>query len=316
MKNWKPGTAQETLRARAALLADLRRFFAERGVLEVDTPLLGSSTATDVYIDSFAVFDTTPAIPVTQYLQTSPEFAMKRLLAAGSGAIYQLGKVFRRGESSPRHNPEFTLLEWYQPGYSLTELMDEVEILLQAVLACGPIARLSYRELFQQHLHFDPHRMSPEALRNYARARIDFGSDDFSATDYLQMLLAQCIEPELPEFCFIYDYPVAQAALARIETDAEGQAVARRFELFGRGMEIANGYFELTASEEQRIRFESDNARRAALGLTQYPIDELLLAALDSGLPACSGVALGVDRLLMLLLGVDDIRQVISFTNS
>lgn len=313
MNDWRPGTAQETLRARADLLATLRRFFAERAVLEVETPLLAATTATDVYIESFAVPDPSASPPVTRYLQTSPEFAMKRLLAADSGAIYQLGKVFRRGESSARHNPEFTLLEWYRPGFSLADLMAEVETLLQSVLGCGPIARLSYRELFQQHLQFDPHQISAEDLRELARASIDFGSDDLSSTDYLQLLLASVIEPALPEFCFIYDYPVAQAALAQIGDDAQGQAVARRFELFGKGMEIANGYFELTASAEQRARFEADNARRAGLGLTQYPVDEKLLAALDAGLPACAGVALGVDRLLMLLLGAQDIRSVISF---
>lgn len=313
MVDWKPVATQETLRARADLLARLRSFFAARAVLEVDTPLLAPTTATDVYIDSFDVVDPTPPNPVTRYLQTSPEFAMKRLLAAGSGAIYQVGKVFRRGETSPRHNPEFTMLEWYRPGFTLTDLMDEVEALLQSVLACGPIARHSYRDLFQQYLQFDPHGIDADALRSLARARIEFGSDDLTATDYLQQLLGHVIEPALPEFCFIYDYPVAQASLAALEHDDKGQQVARRFELFGRGMEIANGYFELTDSTEQRARFENDNARRVRLGLPTIPIDERLLAALAAGMPSCAGVALGVDRLLMLSLGAQDIRDVLSF---
>lgn len=314
MTDWKPGAALDRLQDRARLLAGIRQFFAEREVLEVETPLLAGSTATDVYIQSFSVTDPAHSQSNPRYLQTSPEFAMKRLLAAGSGPIYQLCKAFRAEESTRLHNPEFTMLEWYRPGYSLAELMDEVAQLIITVLSCKKIERISYRELFLTHLHFDPHQIDFHDLRDLARRKIEFSSDGLSATDYLQQLLAHCIEPELPEFCFIYDYPVAQAALAATGLDESKQLVAHRFELFGKGMEIANGYFELTNGQEQRQRFAADNARRRQLQLPEYPVDEKLLAALDSGLPSCAGVALGIDRLLMLKTGATDIRDVISFT--
>lgn len=314
MTDWKPGAALDQLKERALLLATVRQFFADREVLEVETPLLAHSTATDVYIQSFPVTNPAAGRSRPLYLQTSPEFAMKRLLAAGSGPIYQLCKAFRAEESTRLHNPEFTMLEWYRPGYSLTELMDEVEQLLRAVLSCKQIERCSYRELFLTHLQFDPHQIAVADLRDLARGKIEFSSDELSATDYLQQLLAHCIEPALPQYCFIYDYPVAQAALAATGLDESKQLVAHRFELFGNGMEIANGYFELTDGQEQRQRFAADNARRRLLQLPEYPVDEKLLAALASGLPACAGLALGIDRLLMLKVGATDIRDVISFT--
>ena len=314
MTDWQPGASLDTLRMRAALLASIRNFFAARNILEVETPLLAPTTGTDIYIQSYVVADTSAKNNQARFLQTSPEFAMKRLLATGSGPIYQLCKAFRQEETSTRHNSEFTMLEWYRPGFSMFNLMDEVEALLQKVLECEAITRISYRDLFLQHLQFDPHQINFDDLRELARTRIDFSSDDLSATDYLQMLLAKFIEPVLPEYCFIYDYPIAQSALARIDRDDTGTEVARRFELFGKGMEIANGYFELTDANEQRKRFEHDNSKRKQLGLPEYPVDEKLLAALASGIPPCSGVALGLDRLLMLQLGLDDIRQAISFS--
>lgn len=314
MTDWKPGAALDRLQDRAQLLAAIRQFFSARNVLEVETPLLAHSTTTDVYIQSFAVTDVAKHQANPAFLQTSPEFAMKRLLAAGSGPIYQMCKAFRAEESTRLHNREFTMLEWYRPGFSLSALMDEVEQLILETLRCKTIERISYRDLFLNHLEFDPHQISFPELRSYARRKIAFTADDLTATDYLQQLLAQCIEPALPEFCFIYNYPVEQAALATIGSDESGQEVALRFEFFGKGMEIANGYFELTDATQQRQRFETDNARRRELQLPEYPIDEKLLAALASGLPACAGVALGVDRLLMLQTGATDIREVISFT--
>ena len=313
MADWKPAASLEQLQNRAALLQSIRQFFAVRDVLEVETPLLGRSTATDTYIQSFVASD--PARPQTHsfYLQTSPEFAMKRLLAAGSGPIYQVCKAFRLEESTRTHNPEFTMLEWYRPGFSLTDLMDEVAQLLQTTLACADVARISYRELFEEHLDFDPHQITDEDLQRVARSRIDFGTNELTATDCLQQLLAQCIEPNLPEYCFIYHYPVAQAALAVVAEDEQSQPVAQRFELFGRGMEIANGYLELTDEQEQRRRFTADNARRKAAGLPEIPVDEALLAALGEGLPACAGVALGVDRLLLLQTRLTNISDVLSF---
>lgn len=317
MLHWKPEAALNRLHDRAQLLVAIRQFFAARNVTEVETPLLTSTTGTDVHLQPFEVpVPGTGSARSSLFLQTSPEFAMKRLLAAGSGSIYQVCKAFRAGDSSRTHNQEFTMLEWYRVGFSLSDLMDEVSELMTATLHCGPIERLSYRALFMQFLGFDPHTITIDDLRAVAHSKISFSDTSHTATDYLQQLLAQCIEPLLPEFCFIYHYPVAQAALAATTVDSSGQQVAERFELFARGMEIANGYYELTDVDEQRERFLADNRRRQTLSLAEYPLDENLLAALAHGLPQCAGVALGVDRLLMLKTGEKDIRKVLTFVGA
>jgi len=314
MADWKPGASANNLRARAEILANIRQFFADNNVLEVETPLLARTTATDVYIQSLEIANPLIDVPETLYLQTSPEYAMKRLLGSGAGPIYQICKAFRQGESSNRHNPEFTILEWYQPGYTMDDLMQQVEQLVDTLLAYGRIPRLAYRELFQEHLHFDPHTISLESLKDVASRRMELSGGQLSKTDYLQLLLAKSIEPVMPASCFIYDFPIDQSALAVIENDETGEAVAKRFELFCGGMEIANGYFELVDPAEQRKRFESDRQTRKSLSLPEYPIDEKLLAALEHGIPQCSGVAVGIDRLVMLVTGATDIRAVLSFT--
>ncbi len=314
MADWKPGASADNLRARAEILANIRQFFANKNVLEVETPLLARTTATDVYIQSLKIVDQLVDAPEPFFLQTSPEYAMKRLLGSGAGPIYQICKAFRQGESSNRHNPEFTMLEWYQPGYSMEDLMEEVEQLIDSILASGRIPRLTYRELFQEHLDFDPHSISLKSLKDVTKKHMELSSDQLSKTDYLQLLLANSIEPVMPANCFIYDYPVDQCALAVIENDEVGESVAKRFELFCGGMEIANGYFELVDPVEQRTRFETDRQSRKSLSLPEYPIDEKLLAALEHGIPQCSGVALGIDRLVMLATGSTDIRDVLSFT--
>ncbi len=313
MPDWRPTAKPELLRLRADVLARIRRFFAERNVLEVETPLLAPATVTDLHIDSIPAGVEIKGSPQTFYLQTSPEYAMKRLLAAGSGACYQICKSFRQGDAGARHNPEFTMLEWYRPDFSLEELMDEIEQLLREFLPQASIPRLSYRELFRQHLEIDPHRIKLEALRRLTRKRLPVDAAELDATDCLQLLLGQVIEPELPEYCFVHDYPAAQAALARIETDSEGEPVARRFELFCRGMELANGYNEETDGKVLQARFEGDRQRRAELGRAVPEIDEKLLAALKHGLPACTGVAFGIDRLLMALSGAESITEVLTF---
>lgn len=302
------------LRARAELLAKLRAFFAERKVLEVETPLLAKATASDLHIQSWRTENLWGQKKQPLYLQTSPEYAMKRLLASGCGAIFQLGKAFRFEEISDRHNPEFTLLEWYQPDYSLSMLMDEVEALLKSVTALKDIKRFSYRELFQQALAIDPHSISTEDLERLAKSEINLVAQELDRTDYLQLILSELIEPNMEGNWFLYDYPVEQAALARIKKDELGTSVAERFELFCSGMEIANGYFELTDPVEQRRRFEADINKRNQMNRDVVPIDESLLAALTSGLPDCAGVALGVDRLLMIVVGAKSIDEVISFT--
>lgn len=313
MVAWKPSAPLQNLRQRARMLAQIRGFFAERNVLEVETPLLGRHTVPDVYIESMPVDVIANGIVSQHFLQTSPEFFMKRLLADGSGSIYQITKAFRQEESSSRHNPEFTLLEWYRDSFPLEDLMSELEQLLQLLLDCGSIPRLTYREIFQQHLGIDPHTIALEQLEELANAEIDLNADGLSKTDYLQLLIAHCIEPKLPSYCFVHDYPREQAALSTLAEDESGNVVAKRFELFGGGMELANGYLELSDAAEQRARFDADNATRIEKGLAVHEIDERLMAALESGLPSCSGVAVGVDRLLMLLADAKHISEVISF---
>lgn len=317
MTNWQPAATTQTLKLRAQLLATVRQFFAERDVIEVETPLLASHTVSDVNLESFSVNSAStsghgPLHPL-RFLQTSPEYAMKRLLAAGSGPIYQICKAFRVEEPSRLHNPEFTLLEWYRPGFTLEQLMDEVVELLQGVLNLGDIPRLSYQQIFEEHLQINPHGIDSEELQDLTRGKINLGDTPLTATDCLQLLMNHCIEPELPKFCIVYDYPVAQAALAETAQNANGQEVARRFEVYAAGMELANAYQELTDAGEQRQRFAADQLLREQRGLPVNPIDEKLLAALEKGLPACSGIALGIDRLLMVVADESTIKSVISF---
>lgn len=318
--DWRPGAAQDTLRARARLNADIRAFFSSRGVLEVETPLLCSSTATDLHLTSLEVTDFAGR-GAAKYLQTSPEFAMKRLLAAGSGPIYQLCKSFRAGDIGDRHNPEFTMLEWYRPGFTLTQLMDEVAALLLITLGDAltftAVAHASYRALFESHYGINPHTATADALRALVAARTSFGdASSLDAPACLDLLFATGIEPGLGHDCplFVSGFPVAQAALAQVGVDAAGDRVAMRCEVYVRGMELANGYAELTDAIEQRRRFADDNRRREAAGLPAVPPDERLLAALTAGLPACSGVALGVDRLLMLRAGLPSLDAALTFS--
>ena len=311
--NWQPAADIDALRARAGLLARIREFFADRNVLEVDTPLLCSSGVTDPAIEPLVV-ERGASVREARYLQTSPEYALKRLLAAGSGPIYQLGKAFRDGEAGPRHNPEFTLLEWYRPGMDHHQLMAEVAELVVFCLGERPVEYVSYRELFLGELDLDPLTASIDQLQAQARASLDLGALSGDRDMWLDLLMSHLVEPRLAErgLCFVYNYPASQAALARIE-EVDGQLVGQRFELYVDGLEIANGYCELTDALEQRQRFVADNERRREYGLAERPLDELLLAALQAGMPECAGVALGVDRLLMLATGNRDIRQVLAF---
>ncbi len=314
MVNWQPGASLDILRKRAELLAQLREFFAEKNILEVETPVLANAPVTDLHIQSlFSEIDLGQG-PQTYYLQTSPEFAMKRLLAAHAESIYQIGKVFRHDPVSKQHNPEFTLLEWYRPGFSLEQLMGEVAELLCTLLQCEAMPKYSYRELFGKHLAINPHNIDSQELAELANSKIDISSKDLSDTDYLQLLMSALIEPELPVSCFVYDYPSEQASLAAIDHNGEKDLVAKRFEVYYRGMELANGYYELVDAEEQRARFEADNKQRAQQGLDVYPLDEKFLAAMEAGIPACAGVALGIDRLFMAMHGIDDIDLALSFS--
>ncbi|MEJ1341513.1 MAG: EF-P lysine aminoacylase EpmA, partial [Candidatus Sedimenticola sp. (ex Thyasira tokunagai)] len=298
------------------LLADIRAFFLLAGVLEVDTPSCSRCGVTDPALESFKTRYTGPgaASGADLYLHTSPEFPMKRLLAAGSGAIYQICKVFRDGEAGRYHNPEFTLLEWYRPGFDHHQLMDEMEQLIQGLLPSAlPVRRISYGDLFRQHLDIDPFSATVEQLRNCAQQLQGVESLNLTDTDsWLDLLLTHLIEPELGEgLCFVYDYPASQASLARLSSD--DPRIAERFELYINGVEMANGFHELTDENEQRQRFQLDQEKRQQLDLPLVPMDEQLLHALGAGLPDCSGVALGIDRLLMHIVGAEHIDQVIAF---
>jgi lysyl-tRNA synthetase class 2 len=317
--DWSPTAGRDALAARARLLEQVRGFFAAAGVLEVETPLLCRAGATDPALASLATRYRGPAAPhgATRYLQTSPEHAMKRLLAAGSGPIYQICKAFRDGERGRRHNPEFTLIEWYRPGWSVTALADEVVGLIRAVLPRRlREERLRYSQAFDRTLGIDPHRADVHALRAAALNAGVPGADALelpSRDAWLDLLMTHCIEPgfDAAAITVVTDYPASQAALARVRPG--DPPVAERFEVYVGGMELANGFHELADAAEQRARFLADNARRRAGGLPEMPLDERLLAALAAGLPDCAGVALGLDRLLMLATGARDIAEVLAF---
>lgn len=317
--SWRPTATVETLKARARMLQSIRAFFAEHEVLEVETPVLSGASITDPHLSSFK----TRYQDTDYYLQTSPEFFMKRLLAAGSGDIYQIARVFRDDEQGSKHNPEFTMLEWYRAGFNHHRLMDEIEGLLQRLLAefdmpasWRGVTRISYQQVFMDVLRVDPLETSAGELKQITlqnNIEIPLGMDDQDTDMWLDWLMTQAIAPTFTTqgFTLLYDYPASQAALARIsEKDTR---LAHRFELFFGELELGNGFYELTDAMEQRERFENENRKRQQQGLEQIPLDEHLLAALESGLPECSGVAIGLDRLLMILLGQQNIKDVMAF---
>lgn len=305
MHNWQPGAALQNLQARQQLYRSIRDFFYRRGVLEVETPLLNQAPVADPNITPIQADG-------NRWLHTSPEYAMKRLLCAGSGDIYQICKVFRQGEAGRRHNPEFSMLEWYRVGWSLPQLMQEVAELLQLALAERypelPVRSYSYRQALQEFAGLDVLSCSDHDIatlgRQLANADLELDRDG-----WLDVIMSHQVEPALPRntLVFVDNFPASQAALAKILPQTDGAAWAQRFEVFFNGMELANGYDELLDADIQRQRFARE------LAGTGRPCDERLLAALEQGLPDCSGVALGLDRLLLHATGADNIRQVISF---
>jgi lysyl-tRNA synthetase class 2 len=313
--DWRPTASKDALLLRAKILAKIRSFFADRDVLEVDTPLLASAPATDLHLHALRTHFTGPGADGGRelYLQTSPEFAMKRLLAAGSGPIFQICKAFRDGEAGSRHNPEFTILEWYRPGWDHHRLMDEMDQLLADTLGCRTGERLTYAEAFERYADLDVFESSDTTLLQVAGELGVAEVDGLSRNDLLDLVLTHTIEPRLGHCqpTFIHDYPASQASLARVR--GGDPSLAERFEVFSEGVELANGYHELTDPVEQRKRFESDLQARRNRGLPEVPVDKRLLAALEHGLPDCAGVALGFDRLVMLASGIRDISDVISF---
>lgn len=302
---WQPSAPLKNLQARARIIKQIRDFFDARQVMEVETPLLCYTSVTDPHIHSIQA--------ETHYLQTSPEYAMKRLLAAGSGAIYQITKAFRKDEVGRFHNPEFTMLEWYRPGFDHLQLMNEVDELLQLILKIPPADKKTYRDIFITHLALDPHTASVDELAAVANKHFTMYEKITDRDTWLQLLMSHCIEPQLgkKQPCFIYDFPASQAALAKIQKTKP--PVASRFEAYFKGVELANGFHELQDANEQRKRFAQNRTARKQLSLTDVPLDEFFLAALESGLPDCAGVALGIDRLLMLALQAEHIKEVISF---
>ncbi len=315
--SWRPTASLVGARRRARILAQVRSFFAARGVLEVQTPVLASAPPSDPHLAALATRYQGPAADGgrTLYLQTSPEFAMKRLLAAGWGSIYSLGPAFRDGEAGRRHNPEFTMLEWYRPGFDHLQLMDEVDALLQEVLGTSSAARTTYRDAFEAVLGVDPHHATTEELAACAAnsGMETGGMSSAGRDDWLGLLFAHLVEPGLGRGTptFVLDYPASQAALARVRPGPP--PVAERFEVYVEGVELANGYHELTDADEQRRRFVADLADRRRLGLPEVPLDHRLLAALEAGMPDSAGVALGFDRLVMLALGAESLAEVVAF---
>ena len=317
--DWRPTASRTTLELRAALLARTRAFFAARGVLEVDTPIVVNAPVTDVHIHSARVTLEATDPPGTSrepwYLHTSPEYAMKRLLAAGLGDIYQICHVVRALERGRLHNAEFTLIEWYRRGLPLDALMSEVEELVRDLLGRRTdlvSTRVSYREAFLDALALDPFTAPPAELAASAR-RAGFDGAAADRDELLEVLMATIVGPRLGKggLTFVYGYPASQAALARL--DPADPRAAQRFELYCEGIELANGFHELACAREQRNRFERDVEERRRLGLPAAPIDERLLAALEAGLPDCCGVALGFDRTLMLAAGAERIDAVLPF---
>jgi len=351
--DWRPTATLDVLKVRASLLARARRFFEKRSVLEVDTPIVVNAPVTDVHIHSTRVQFMQDALAATSsgsgqraqphehpyFLHTSPEYAMKRLLAAGSGDIYQICHVVRGLERGRQHNAEFALIEWYRVGFSLDELMSEVDELVRELLGASSQAagrdgatygreRLSYREAFERELNLDPFDAPLPELAAAARAvgfeppstarttGVDVPSGEVSAglrDELLELLMGAVVGPKLGHnaLTFVYGYPATQAALARL--DPKHPRAALRFELYCNGMELANGFHELVSAGEQRKRFERDIDERRRLGLPAHAIDERLLAGLAAGLPDCAGVALGFDRTVMLAVGAGHIDEVLAF---
>jgi len=319
--SWQPTLTWQFAQQRAEILQRIRKFFADRDVIEVETPALSLGTITDVHLEPFScrynfLSDSPITDATTLYLQTSPEFHMKRLLASGYGCIYQIAKAFRNEPAGSHHNPEFTMLEWYRLGFDHFELMDEVAELLQVVLNCNTATKITYQEIFLSEVGIDPLVASRKellsAIRKYDKLSDWLLSED-STDILLQFIFSEIIEPNIgnTEPCFVYNFPQSQASLAKLEpTDVR---VAQRFECYFKGIELVNGFNELTDAKVQLERFQQDNEYRQAMGLIKKPIDQHFILCLSHGLPQCSGVALGVDRLVMLALGSKTIEQVITF---
>ncbi len=314
--DWRPSASMQTLRQRARMLARAREFFAARSVLEVETPILSAAAVSDPNIDSLSV--RVAGMPSLLYMSTSPEYPMKRLLAAGSGDIYQIARVFRDAERGRWHNTEFTMLEWYRLGFDDAALMDEVEALVECLLAPHRVLaraeRLTYADALHRHVGIDAHTDSESALERAATERGILCGAALDRDAKLDLLMGLVAGPKLgvDRPCFITDYPASQASLARLKPGLP--PVAARFELYIDGIELANGFHELVNAGEQRTRFNQDLVMRQARGQAPTPLDERLLAALAAGMPDCAGVALGFDRLVAIASGATRLADAMAFS--
>ncbi|USD62111.1 elongation factor P--(R)-beta-lysine ligase [Vibrio sp. SCSIO 43140] len=314
---WQPTASMALLKKRAELIQAIRSFFLSREVMEVDTPAMSHATVTDVHLHTFKTEFVGPGYADGRqlYFMTSPEFHMKRLLAAGSGSIYQINKAFRNEESGRYHNPEFTMLEWYRVGFDHHQLMDEMDDLLMMVLNCAKAERMTYQQAFISQLGVCPLTAEMSSLKEAAAplGLSDIADQEEDRDTLLQLLFSMGVETKIGKQvpAFVYDFPASQAALAKVNLNDE--RVADRFEVYFKGVELANGFHELDNPDEQLARFKDDNSKREKMGLAPQPIDYHLIEALKSGLPACAGVALGIDRLIMLALGATHIDEVVAF---
>ncbi|MDF7670204.1 elongation factor P--(R)-beta-lysine ligase [Orbaceae bacterium ESL0721] len=328
--SWQPTASTTNLIKRAKIISQVREFFADRGILEVETPILSHYAVTDLHLSSFHTRYLKPGETVTDLIHsegadhfankfslvTSPEYHMKRLLAAGSGSIYQISKCFRNHEEVSRyHNPEFTMLEWYRTQFDMDQMINEVDELLQLILGCKAAERLSYQNAFIDHLNLDPLTANREQLVAAINCLdIGFDTTNIDHDTLLQTLFTFGVEPHIGQErpVAIYNFPATQAALAEI--NQKDHRVASRFEFYFKGVELANGFKELTNAKEQQARFEHDNQLRVEHGYDQQIIDTKLLAAMAAGLPDCAGVAVGLDRLIMLAISAKSLAEVIAFT--
>jgi lysyl-tRNA synthetase class 2 len=323
--SWNPTLSWEVAQQRADIIQKIRQFFIARKVVEVETPALSQGTVTDVHLEAlscqYSYFEDSLADKsIALYLQTSPEFHMKRLLASGYGCIFQISKAFRHEEFGRHHNPEFTMLEWYRIGFNHFDLMNEVAELLVLVLNCIKPTICTYQNIFKEIVSLDPLNTNRGELLELLRLHnklsdwlVEDSINDQNNDTLLQFVFTELIEPKIGNSapCFVYNFPSSQASLAKISDD--DTRVAERFECYYKGVELVNGFHELTNADNQVLRFKQDNLTRKRKGLDARPIDERFIAALNKGLPACAGVALGIDRLVMIALDIDDIAEVLSF---
>ncbi|KIQ95978.1 EF-P lysine aminoacylase EpmA [Lysobacter sp. A03] len=319
--DWRPEAQFSALKLRAALNARIRGFFAERGVVEVETPVMSVAGNTEPNIASFTTdfSGRRDGGPRARWLRTSPEYPLKRLLAAGFGDCYELGRVFRNGEAGARHNPEFTMLEWYRVGWDHLRLAQEtaevINLGLDLIGRRVPLVQVRYRDLYLDRLRLDPLTASEEELRN-ALGDVILDPRGLVRDDWLDLLMTHRLQPDFSDehMLAVHDYPATQCALARVRDDGDGSPpVAERFELYLGRLELANGYHELTDASEQAARFQRDGRIRRTRADPVPPTDQRLLAAMEAGLPDCAGVALGMDRLMMAMLRTDRIADVIAF---